>query len=344
LCKSSVARKILLNIWRSNDEISSSRLYRIDAKRFFEASVDASFLVIEKAGKKPSKPECTVYPMLDNASAHHTYGFHDGLLLADVQLYEKNKVLRGVDEAYVWRSGVKHDCAKVLELEKKDGRYINGLGESVCIEDLCVFPMLKSSHIANGAVRYGKKSMLVTQSYIGEDTAHIQHDAPQTWRYLLRHAAYLDRRGSSIYKNRPRFSVFGVGDYTFAPYKIAISGFYKNLDFKLIRPADGKPVVFDDTITFLPCWSEEEAKWLCELLNCVPARQFFTSMIFREEKRPITVEILKRLSIRNLAQHQGTLDRYTAFTKHRSLEATYETTGQLFLFLEEERQKNVCRT
>jgi len=26
----------------------------------------------------------------------------------------------------------------------------------------------------------------------------------------------LDKRGSSIYKNRPKFSMFGIGDYSFS--------------------------------------------------------------------------------------------------------------------------------
>ena len=63
------------------------------------------------------------------------------------------------------------------------------------------------------------------------------------WGYLLAHADLLDARSSSIYRKRPRFSVFGVGPYTFAPWKVGISGFYKTLDFRAIGPVDQANIV-----------------------------------------------------------------------------------------------------
>ena len=33
----------------------------------------------------------------------------------------------------------------------------------------------------------------------------------------------LDNRKSSIYNKRPRFSIFGIGDYSFSKWKVAIS-------------------------------------------------------------------------------------------------------------------------
>ena len=46
LCKTAVARKILLNAWRSDFPLSCATIFSIDAKRHFDASVDACFLVI----------------------------------------------------------------------------------------------------------------------------------------------------------------------------------------------------------------------------------------------------------------------------------------------------------
>lgn len=53
-----------------------------------------------------------------------------------------------------------------------------------------------------------------------------------------------------IYRGKPRFSVFGVGDYTFAPWKVAVSGFYQVPRFVKVGPMGGKPVVFDDTVSY----------------------------------------------------------------------------------------------
>jgi hypothetical protein len=157
--------------------------------------------------------------------------------------------------------------------------------------------------------------MLVTQQRVGEDTSYLRVKAPRTWSYLKHHTALLDKRGSIIYKNKPAFSVFGVGPYSFAPWKVAISGFYKKLHFVKVGPVNGKPVVFDDTIYFLPCQSEEEAEFIEGLLRSEAAQAFLHSMIHWDEKRPVTIEILKRLNIQKLAAMLGHEEDYFRFTQ-----------------------------
>jgi hypothetical protein len=201
-----------------------------------------------------------------------------------------------------------------MELTPCAGGYVNGVGEKVTIEDTFLFPMLKSSDVGNGRSEW-RAYMLVTQRAVGEDTSGIRDAAPHTWRYLENHSEAFERRASSIYRNKPPFSVFGVGPYSFSPWKIAISGFYKSLRFMRIDPpAAGNPVVFDDTVNFLPCWSEEEAAFLHDLLTSVPATEFYNSMAHWDEKRPITVDLLKRLSIRKLAAELGRQADYARFT------------------------------
>jgi len=64
-------------------------------------------------------------------------------------------------------------------------------------------------------------------------------------------------------------------------------------------------VVFDDTVYFLPCHSEGEAAFLSDLLNSAAARDFYGSMVFWADKRPITVDLLRRLSLAKLAAEMG---------------------------------------
>lgn len=123
-----------------------------------------------------------------------------------------------------------------------------------------------------------------------------------TWAYLQSHGERLAARRSRIYRGRPAFSIFGVGAYTFASWKVAISGFYKRLEFACVGPHEGRPVVFDDTVTFLPCADEAEARSLCAMLNSAPARGFYGSMISWSDKRPITAALLRRLDLSALAQ------------------------------------------
>jgi hypothetical protein len=96
-----------------------------------------------------------------------------------------------------------------------------------------------------------------------------------------------------------------VGDYTFAPWKVCISGFYKALDFVAVGPFLGKPVVLDDTCYFVACQSEREADCAARLLNSRPAREFFSAFVFWDAKRPITIEVLSRLNLQAVADEVG---------------------------------------
>jgi hypothetical protein len=108
-----------------------------------------------------------------------------------------------------------------------------------------------------------------------------------------------------VYLNRPQFSVFGIGSYSFAPWKVVISGFYKKLDFKVVGPYKEKPVVLDDTCYFIACQTEKEAFFIAKLLNSDTAKDFFSTFIFWDGKRPITVDVLKRMDLLALARELG---------------------------------------
>src|SRR5262249_51200734 len=157
------------------------------------------------------------------------------------------------------------------------------------------------------------------QRTVGEDTATLEKSAPKAWRYLCHHAERLDNRGSSIYAGRPRFSVFGVGDYSFTPWKVAISGLYKQLGFRVIGPLANQPVVFDDAVYFLACETEEDARYLAALLNSPPAQNFLAAIIFWDAKRPITADLLRRLNLLEVAREHGSEDAYRTFSKTRGL-------------------------
>jgi len=308
LCKTSVARKVLLYAWEKDIQLESSSIYLFDASETFGVSVDACLLVCKTARRQ----SCKVYSDLSEKVHETTFGFRDGCLISQARLYDRWKHLQG-DEYYRWRSGIKHDCSKVMELEKKDGKYRNKLGELYELENTYLYPMLKSSDVAKDDVVEPTKWMLVTQRSVGESTTPIRDRALKTWKYMQDHCDFLDDRKSSVYENRPRFSIFGVGEYSFAPWKVAISGLYKKLHFAVIGSYEGKPIVLDDTCYFIPCGSRKEAKYLAGLLNSETAGQFFEAFIFWDKKRPITAGILRRLDLIALARELGTEDQIRAF-------------------------------
>lgn len=328
LCKTSVARKALFHAWKHQLAISDAKIFLIDAQKHFNASVDACFLVIDMSDGSISS-DCAVFNNFDSDQPSQSIGYHDGIVLSNVEHYQKWRHLNGVDHAYTWRSGIKHDCSKIMELERDGNKYRNGMGELVDLEDEYVYPMLKSSDIGNGQIRYGRKFMVVTQKYVGEDTLLIKRMAPMTWRYLETHEGLLEKRASSIYRNRPKYSIFGVGEYSFSGWKVAISGFYKKLSFKIVEPYGEKVVVLDDTTYFLPCWSENEAQFVSRLLKSKPAQEFLESMIFWADKRPITIEILKRLNMHALSIELGCEAEYLQFARRRKDSESEEIQRQL---------------
>ena len=292
LCKTTVARKVLRHAWSKDLQIETSAVYAIDAHADFGAAVDACLLVCilePGAGAKESR----VFGSLEANDADATFALRNGRLVADLALFAAYGDMCG-ECSFKWRSGVKHDCAKVMELRPAGMRdtYVNGLGEIARLENTFLYPMLKSSELAGG--REPSRYMLVTQKTVGAETTEIAK-TPLTWRYLESHARMLDSRSSSIYRGRPRFSVFGVGEYSFAPWKVAISGFYKRLDFRVVGPVGGRPVVLDDTCYFLPCRSQAEAATVARLLNTDEAGGFFRSLVFWDTKRPITAGLLGAL-------------------------------------------------
>jgi hypothetical protein len=305
LCKTTTARKVLRHFWKTYGGLEGSSLFYIDAKAEFGVAVDACFFFA--SGKRTTERVAAVYSDLDTTSTCTRFGFVDGALVSNLDAYRAHRTLDGGSSIYTWRSGVKHDAGSVMEFTRNGHKLINGLDQLVDIEEDFVFPLLKSSDLGNGRASI-RKAILVTQKHTGDDTSQIAQRAPKTWWYLVRHADLLDDRKSSIYENRPRFSVFGIGPYSFAPWKIAISGLYKNISFVLVPPHRGRPVMLDDTCYFIPCQSQDEGQLLLELVSSACAKEFLNSLIFQDSKRPVTAEVLKRLSLAELARELGRVD------------------------------------
>jgi hypothetical protein len=216
-----------------------------------------------------------------------------GLTVGDLDSFEAYRHLVG-ESPQKWRSGIKHDASPVMELTRTPQGLENGLGERVDLEPDYLFPLLKGSDVGSGK-EWRERFILVTQRRVGEPTQPIRDMAPRTWAYLRRHASRLDGRASSIYARNPRFSIFGVGDYAFRPWKIAICGLYKNLRFRLAGPIEGRPVLFDDTVYYVSYDSEEEARLTLERLGSAPVRSLLSALVFWDEKRPIKAGILNVL-------------------------------------------------
>ncbi|MDR1462371.1 MAG: hypothetical protein LBI68_04435 [Azoarcus sp.] len=303
LVKTSVARKVLAYAEQRRDAIHDAFLVGIDAKKHFGVAVDACLLVMRLDPAAKPQGDYTVYADL-GAKFGKRVGHRQGMTVADLDAFEHCSFLLG-SSPKKWRSGVKHDASQVMELTRTPAGYENGFGEITWLEDAYLYPLLKGSDVANGK-EWRNKFVLVTQRNVGEPTEIIQRRAPLTWAYLQAHADRLDARSSTIFAKNPRFSVFGVGDYAFCPWRIAICGFYKMLHFRLIPPINGRPVMFDDTVYYLSFDSETEAIETLAYLQSESATKLLSSLIFWDEKRPIKTGILNAVDWSKIAQNATT--------------------------------------
>lgn len=302
LCKTATARKVLRHAWMNHFPIGRASLHSIDASLHFGVAVDACLFIVH-TGTLDLPATAAVYRDLSFTSKNSTIGMHGKELVADVDEFRRLRDIDGLSY-YAWRSGVKHDAAGVMEFTREANQLRNSAGEEVRIEDTYLYPMLKSSDLANGEIR-PRKFVLLTQRHPSDDTNTIRNDAPATWRYLVSHKQVLDARQSIIYQKRSRFAVFGVGPYTFAPWKVAVSGLYKTLKFRVVGPVGERPVVVDDTCYFVPCQTKKESECICDLLNSDLCQRFLRSIVFLDSKRPITIDVLNRIDLNRVAEKLG---------------------------------------
>ena len=300
LCKTSVARRVLTLAAHLDLHVADSFLWRIDAKKSFGVAVDACLFAIRLDGTSYNY-RCQVFESLDASCPTSTMGLVEGALVADVGAHAASRQYDG-SSPVEWRQGVKHDLAAVMELRTDEGGKLqNALGEAVEVEDDWVYPLLKGSDVNAG--RPPERYVIVTQRSLADETRSLRHTAPRLWAYLQTHAERFAARKSSIYRNRAAFSMFGVGPYTFAPWKVAVSGLHKAPRFQLVGPSEGWPVLFDDTSYFLPCGSAAEAGILLSALTSEAATLLIKSLLFADAKRPVTKKLLQRIDLAAILSH-----------------------------------------
>jgi hypothetical protein len=314
LVKTSVARRVLSHLWTAGTPMAGAVMHRFDASSYFGVSADACLFVCRSGNNAAF--DCAVSDIERPNVSLGKIGWRDGALVSDPAAYDRQRPLVAWSvpgNSFRWRSGVKHDCSAVMELRRSaNGRFVNGCGNDVELEPDYLYPLLKGADLVHGRVDRVHRWLVVTQTRPGEDTSAIARRAPDTWAYLCAHGERLDARRSSIYRQRPRFSVFGVGPYTFAPWKVAISALHKRLSFSAVGPVHGRPVVLDDTCYHLSCQSEADARLLARLLNADCSRELLSALVFWDAKRPITSEVLQRIDLRQVAIQLGLSSEWAA--------------------------------
>jgi len=150
------------------------------------------------------------------------------------------------------------------------------------VEEDLIFPLLRGSDVSRWS-NSTKLSILLTHRR-GERLKAIpeiemQAEYPRAFAYLKHFEDMLQKRAAlqRYFKaDAPFYSIFNIGDYTFAPWKVVWREVANDLDAAVIGESNGmagrKPVIPDHTCILVACENRKEAHYLCATLNSGPAR------------------------------------------------------------------------
>ena len=297
LVKNSVVKNIVFDQKDKRYRVGEIEKYCIDSKKEFNVSVEASLLYCQ-LNSTPSF-ECNEFDFY-SLEKKLSFGWLNSKFVSNLSDYNETKEIDGVCP-FEWRQGIKHDCTAIMELERVNGHFVNNQSDEIKLEEDLVYGFLKSSDLKNTVIKSTRKHTIVTQTKVGQETSYIQHLYPETYSYLKKNISKFQARKSSIYNGKPLFSIFGIGDYSFKPFKVAISGLYKTYHFTLVLPQNNKPVMLDDTCYFIGFDRIEYAVYAIILLNSKATEAFLKSITFSDAKRVFTKDLLMRLNLLNLA-------------------------------------------
>jgi len=127
----------------------------------------------------------------------------------------------------------------------------------------------------------------------GYDEGRLQKNYPRTYGYLKRFEEVLRERAAfkryftrtdkngRIVETGPFYSMFDVGTYTFAPWKVVWPNIASALNAAVVGLAEGKVVVPQHIVTLVACETEDEAHYICALINSSSAN--FTARAYSQE-------------------------------------------------------------
>jgi hypothetical protein len=173
-----------------------------------------------------------------------------------------------------------------------------------------VYPLLRGRDVQRWQAQPSLHILMVQdpKKRRGLDEQLVQQRYPKTWTYLKRFEEVLRERsgfkryftrtqGSQVVETGPFYSMFNVGDYTFAPWKVVWPNMGDRIDAAVISALNGKPVLPQHIISLVSLDDAAEAHYIAALVNSTPFQ--FTAHAYSQSggKSFGTPEILDKISI-----------------------------------------------
>jgi len=173
----------------------------------------------------------------------------------------------------------------VRNLAEKGKRRIQRFEER--IEADRVFPAVRGADIRRWGATPGVYVLMVQNPKKKEPfpAEEMKRRWPRTYGYLTRFKDVLLSRGSRMvreFAERTEFyAMYGIGPYTVAPYKVVWKRMASDLVAAVISqhktPFGYKAVIPTDTTSLFATHKEDEARYLCAVINAAPVREFIRS-------------------------------------------------------------------
>jgi methylase of polypeptide subunit release factors len=148
---------------------------------------------------------------------------------------------------------------------------------TACLEPDLVYPLLRNRDVQCWKAQPSLYILMMQdpQTRRGLDATLVQQRYPKTWAYLKRFEKDLRERsgfqryftrkqGSQVIETAPFYSMFNVGEYTFAPWKVVWGRMGNRIEAAVVSNA-----IPQETISFVACNSEDEAHYIAALINSV---------------------------------------------------------------------------
>ncbi|MBM3302021.1 MAG: SAM-dependent DNA methyltransferase, partial [Deltaproteobacteria bacterium] len=127
-------------------------------------------------------------------------------------------------------------------------------------------------------------------------------------------------------ESAPFYSIFDVGEYTFAPYKVVWPNIASELACVVVSGHEGKTVVPQHIITLVATENAEEAHFVCALLNSAPVNFTVQSYSQKGGKSFGTPHVLENVRIPRYDPANSTHRRLAALSQQaHQATATGET-------------------
>ncbi|MDI6857240.1 MAG: N-6 DNA methylase [Dehalococcoidia bacterium] len=198
------------------------------------------------------------------------------------------------------------------------------------VEPDLVYPLLRGRDVR---AWYGVPSlhMLVPHStetgWQAINEAALDSEFPRAYGYLKRFQNHLLERApyKLLRKGHPFYILFGISDYTFAPYKVVWREQGSKLSAAVVGLFDGKPVIPDHKLMLVPLDSEAEAHYVCAMLNSSPCQFVVASYVVEVQT---STHILEHVRIPAFDPHDDVHRRLAELSKQAHEETAAGTRDQ----------------